>query len=199
MRIGIMGGTFNPIHNAHLMLAELAREEYKIDKLLFMPSGNPPHKQEEKPVPAEHRGEMCRLAIEDNPDFLYCDYEINKSELSYTANTLEYFKNKYPKDELYFIIGGDSLCALETWYKPEKILAFCTILVFERSGVCESTTAEIARLAEKYGANIKLIHAPKFDISSSQIRERIAGGKTVRYMIPAEIIDYINEHKLYRE
>lgn len=199
MRIGIMGGTFNPIHNAHLMLAELAREEYKIDKLLFMPSGNPPHKQEEKPVSAVHRGEMCRLAIADNPNFLYCDYEINKNELSYTANTLEHFKNNYPDDEIYFIIGGDSLFALETWHKPEKILSLCTLLVFERSGVCDSTTAEIKRLIDKYKADIRLIHAPKFDISSSQIRERIADGKTVRYMIPAEIIDYINEHKLYRE
>jgi len=197
MRIGIMGGTFNPVHNAHLLLGEMAREEYDIDSLLFMPGGNPPHKS--GVISCEHRENMCRLAISDNPDFELCDYEIKKDSYSYTVETLEYFKKERPDDELFFIIGGDSLFSFEKWYCPERILELATILVFERSGAGEDTEAEIRRLNEKYGADIRLIHAPKFDISSSQIRDRIRNKKTVRYMLPQSVIEYIDKHNLYRE
>lgn len=199
MRIGIMGGTFNPIHNAHLLLGELAKEEYKIDRLLFMPGGNPPHKRDKQIVSAEHRMNMCRLAIEDNPDFTLCDYEIKKDGYSYTVETLEHFKKTYPDDELFFIIGGDSLFAFEKWYCPEKILTLTTLLVFDRTGSGEDISAEIDRLKKKYNADINLIHAPKFDISSSGIRERIKEGKTVRYMTASSVIDYIEKHGLYKD
>ena len=197
MNICIMGGTFSPIHNAHLLIAQLAKEEFAIDRLLFMPSGNPPHKRDRHIIASEHRAEMVRIAISDNPQFELCDYEIEKKSYSYTSETLEYFKNKYPNDRLYFIIGGDSLAAFETWHRPEKILSLADILVFERSGYCDDTEKSTEHLNKKYNANIHLIHAPKFDISSSMIRERLAEGKTVKYMLPDGVIDYIYKNSLY--
>lgn len=198
MRIGIMGGTFNPIHNAHLLMGELAREEYGIDRLLFMPGGNPPHKRDIEVTDVLHRAQMCRLAIADNPNFMFCGYEAEKDGFSYTSETLEYMQSKYPSDEIFFIIGSDSLFALESWHEPEKILSLCTLLVFCREESRGDTQNEIDRLSEKYNARIRLIHAPKFDISSSQIRERLERGKSVRYMIPAAVIEYIGENGLYR-
>lgn len=197
MRIGIMGGTFNPIHNAHLLLGEIAREEYRIDTLLFMPDGNPPHKRDIYITPAVHRERMCCLATANNPDFTVCDYETQKTGFSYTSETLEYMTQTYPSDEIFFIIGSDSLFALETWHEPEKILNLCTLLVFCRGESRSDTQSEIDRLTEKYGARIFLIHAPLFDISSSQIRERIAHGKSVRYMVPDAVLEYIRENGLY--
>lgn len=197
MNICIMGGTFNPIHNAHLLLAELAEEEFRIDRMLFMPSGNPPHKRNKHIIPSQYRADMVRLAIADNPGFEFCDYEINKKGYSYTAETLEYFKKKYPDDKLFFIIGGDSLSAFETWYMPDKILELAAILVFERRGYCGDTQKAVDSLKQKYNAQIYLIHAPMFDISSSIVRERLAEGKTVKYMVHDKVIDYIKENSLY--
>ena len=125
MKIGIMGGTFNPIHNAHLLIAEMAREEYGLDRVIFITDGNPPHKSAN--VTAKQRFEMTHIAIADNSAFEEDDFEINRSEKSYTVNTLGYLKEKYPNDDLFFIIGEDSLNDFDKWYKPDKILEiFCT-------------------------------------------------------------------------
>ena len=120
MKIGIMGGTFNPIHNAHLLIAEMAREEYGLDRVIFITDGNPPHKSAN--VTAKQRFEMTHIAIADNSAFEEDDFEINRSEKSYTVNTLGYLKEKYPNDDLFFIIGEDSLNDFDKWYKPDKIL-----------------------------------------------------------------------------
>lgn len=198
MKIGIMGGTFNPIHNAHLMIAEFAREQFGLDCVWFMTSGNPPHKRNLTIVDAHIRQEMVSLAIDKNPYFKVCDYEVERREYSYTANTLSEFSQRYPDDEFFFIIGSDSLCQLNTWYKPEIIARLCTILVFSREG-----NHGLEQIAEKYrhsiGADIRIIGAPIFDISSSLIRARVKEGRSIRYMVCDEVNEYIRRHGLYKQ
>jgi nicotinate-nucleotide adenylyltransferase len=189
-----MGGTFNPVHNAHLLIAEAAREEYDLDRVIFMTSGNPPHKSET--TSARHRFNMTHIAIEGNNCFSDDDFEISRAEKSYTVHTLEYLKEKYPKDELFFIIGEDSLEDLPKWYKPEKILEMCTLLVFARK-TRETLAGTLKIMRGRFGENIFPISAPIIHLSSTDIRERIRDTKTVRYMIPDRVMEYIKEHKLY--
>ncbi len=194
MRTGIMGGTFNPVHNAHLMIAELAREEYGLDRVIFITSGNPPHKS--ALVDARHRFNMTRLAIDGNRTFSDDDFEINRGEKSYTVHTLEYLKNKYPNDKLFFIIGEDSLNDLPKWYEPQRILTMASLLVFPRKSK-ESLMVTLQEMRKRYGGDILPIDAPVMGISSTDIRKRISDNKTARYMIPDKVLGYIEENGLY--
>ena len=196
MKIGIMGGTFNPIHNAHLLIAEMAREEYGLDRVIFITDGNPPHKSAN--VTAKQRFEMTHIAIADNSAFEEDDFEINRSEKSYTVNTLGYLKEKYPNNDLFFIIGEDSLNDFDKWYKPDKILEMCSLLVFPRKSL-KSLTETIKAVKEKMNGRILPISAPVFRISSTDIRNRVKNGQTVRYMLPENVRDYINKYHLYKE
>ena len=194
MKTGIMGGTFNPPHNAHLLIAELAREQYGLDRVIFITSGNPPHKSDF--ADAKDRFQMARLAIEGNNAFFDDDFEINREEKSYTVHTLEYLTKKYPSDELFFIIGEDSLCDLPKWYEPQKILGMAKILVFPRKSQ-ESLNCSLNRVCESFDGEILPIDAPVIEISSTDIRNRIKNGKTVKYMLPDEVLRYIEENNLY--
>ena len=196
MRTGIMGGTFNPVHNAHLLIAELAREEFKLDRIIFMTGGNPPHK--DGAISPQHRFNMTHIAIEGNERFIDDDFEINRPEKSYTVNTLEYLKEKYPDDELFFIVGEDSLEDLPTWYEPESILEMCSLLVFPRKSR-ETLMGTLNKMTDKFGKRILPISAPVIGLSSTDIRKRIRDGKTVKYMIPDRVIEYIKQHNLYGE
>lgn len=193
-RLGIMGGTFNPPHNAHLLIAELAREQYALDRVIFIVGGNPPHKKSE--VEAIHRLNMTRLAIEGNGHFTDDDFEVKSDAKSYTVHTLEYLKDKYPSDELFFIIGEDSLADLSKWYMPEKITEMSALLVFPRKSKT-TLLGTLKKMRERYGENIFPIDAPVMEISSTNIRGRIKDGKTVRYMLPDKVIGYIEENDLY--
>lgn len=194
MKTGIMGGTFNPVHNAHLLIAENALEQYKLDRIIFITSGNPPHKIDF--LDASHRFSMTRLAIQDNDKFIDDDFEINRAEKSYTVDTLEYLKGKYPQDELFFIIGEDSLCDLPLWREPNRILSMASILAFPRKSM-ETLDKTIEIMRGKYGNNIFIIDAPIFEISSTDIRRRLKDKRTVRYMVPDRVIQYIEENRLY--
>lgn len=194
MKIGIMGGTFNPPHNAHLLIAELAREQYGLDRVIFVTGGNPPHKS--GAVNAEHRFNMTRLAIAGNDDFTDDRFEIDRTEKSYTVHTLKYLKDAYPSNELFFIIGEDSLNDFGKWYKPREILGMTSLLVFPRKSMT-SLTAAIDAARMEYGGGIYPIDAPVLMLSSTDIRERIKNGKTVRYMMPDRVIEYIKENGLY--
>lgn len=196
MKTGIMGGTFNPVHNAHLLIAEMAREEYGLDRIIFITGGNPPHKTSN--ISAEHRFKMTHLAIEDNKYFEDDDFEIRRSEKSYTLHTLKYLKDKYPQDELFFIIGEDSLADLPKWYKTDEILGLCSLLVFARKSH-ETFLGTLNEMREKYKGNIHPISAPIMEISSTDIRNRIRDTKTVRYMLPDKVLAYIRENHLYEE
>ena len=193
-KIGIMGGTFNPVHNAHLIMARYAKEQYGLDDIIFMTSGNPPHKKNMDMPDAKVRHEMLKAAIENDADFIADDYEVNLKEYSYSVNTLRHLKKLYPDDSIYFIIGGDSLCDFPKWYKPQEILSLCTLLVYPRK---TDTEAVINKTKEMYGGDIFLINSPEIEISSTEIRKRLAEGKSVRHMIPDSVLEYIRKNKLY--
>ncbi len=193
MKIGIMGGTFDPIHNAHITIAKRAKEQFTLNKVIFMPSGNPPHKSEitDKNI----RFDMVKLAIKD--EFEISDYEIKKEEFSYTLNTLKHFHTIYPDDELYFIIGEDSLNDIYKWYKPKEILSMCNLLVFPRISKTD-TLQKAQEVMMNLGGNIQIIDAPITQISSTQIRAMLKENKNVDNMLPKEVLKYINENNLYR-
>lgn len=195
MKIGLMGGTFDPIHNMHIALAKSAAAECGLDRVIFMTAGNTPHKS--GVTDAAARYEMTRLAVEDIPEFSASDYEVNLTGYSYSVNTLKYLKGKYPDDEICFIIGEDSLSYIESWYRPEEIARLCTLLVYPRTS--EKTLLTLAdRVRKRLGAKIVCINAPVLDISSTEIRERLKAGGDVSDMVCERVLKYINENNLYK-
>ena len=198
-KIGIMGGAFDPIHYGHLLIAESAASQYELEEVWFMPTGHSPHKTKQYITEANHRCKMVQLAIEDNPRFLLSRLEIESTETNYTYRTLEILTKQYPDTDFYFILGGDSLKNFESWRKPEQILKLAYVLAAVRDNV-EGTEflEQIAYLNEKYQAKgIFPLNTPNFSVSSHRIRELIGEGKTVRYMIPENVREYIKRYKLY--
>ena len=198
-KIGIMGGTFNPIHYGHLLLAEQAKEVFDLDEVLFIPSGNPYMKDTLPVLDAEIRAHMTVLAIEDNPCFRMSSIELGKTGPTYTYETLEALKAENPDCTYYFIVGADSLLTMETWKNPERIFQNCVVAASVRGTGTEDKIRKIAtHLIYEYQADIHILPARFFDISSSEIRGRISGGKSVRYMLPEKVLDYIYDNKLYQ-
>ena len=184
-KIGILGGTFNPIHNGHIEIARRAREQYGLEKVIFLTSGNPPHKQNTKVLDAKIRHIMVKRAISPFDGFQACDWEVRREEPSYTRDTLLYFKEVYPSVEFYFIIGGDSLKDFDKWYMPKEILRLCTLLVYDRkNGVLESDFA-------------KRILGGKIDISSCEIREDVKNGRNIDSKVPKCVCEFIKRNELY--
>ena len=199
-KVGIMGGTFNPIHNGHLILAEHAREYCSLDEILFIPSGNSYMKDYEQIPDGETRISMTALAIANNPYFALSAMEVERKGPTYTCETLAELKKLHPETEYYFIVGTDNLFSIETWWKPEEILACCTLIVAARGAKDESAILKkAADLKEKYNARIILLPERKFDISSTEIREKIKRGESVRYLLPDKVITYIEKNRLYKE
>lgn len=199
-KIGIMGGTFNPIHIGHLLLAENAREHFALDEILFIPSGYSYMKNETEVADKQMRLEMTRLAIEDNPSFTLSSIEVDRAGNTYTCETLKALKEREPENEFYFIVGADSLFSMETWRQPEDIFGQCIILAAVRDDKDKDDIREQMKyLEEKYGANIRQIPFSDIAISSTDIRKKISEGRSVRYMVPDRVISYIEAHDLYRE
>lgn len=201
MKIGIMGGTFDPIHKGHLMLGEYAYKQYQLDKVWFMPNGTPPHKDNAKiGSEAEVRMQMVQLAIKDNPVFELQTYEITNKDVNYSYKTMEHFSEIYPNDEFYFIIGADSLFAIERWVKPERLLKTCVILAACRDDKnTEEMLEQIAYLNGKYESDIRLLSTPHVDVSSSEIRSLLQDEESIRELVPEEVFLYIKENGLYKE
>ena len=200
-KIGIMGGTFDPIHIGHLILAEKAYEQFKLDKVRFMPAGNPPHKKNRTGrATDEQRVEMVKRAISSNPHFELCLAEMNADGYSYTYRTLERFKEENPDEEYYFIIGADSLFDFETWREPGRICQSCTLVVATRNQTSnEHLDAAMAHLKEKFDGTFLKLDTPNLDISSHHIRQWIEEKRTIRYYVPDSGIDYIEEHQMYKD
>ncbi len=195
---GIMGGTFNPVHNGHLILAESAYEQFHLDTVVFLPSGNPPHKADISYIDATQRCKMVELAIRDNSHFEMSMEEVLRPGITYTSETLTAMKNNDPNSELFFIIGADSLFSFETWYRPDVICRQCTILVATREGHdSKDVETKIDQLRDMFEADIFRIISPDFDISSRIVRERIASHRSIRYFVPIEVEEYIRENGLY--
>lgn len=200
MKIGIMGGTFDPIHIGHLLLGEFAYENFHLDEIWFLPNGNPPHKTtDESGVSLDDRIEMVKLATDDVPYFRMNLYEASSKKHSYTYSTMRALREMYPEHEFFFILGADSLFSIEQWKNFREIFPSCTILAAMRDDKdTESMQAQIRYLNEKYGADIRLLQAPLVEISSTTIRRRAETGLSIRYMVPDVVSEYIQSNALYK-
>lgn len=196
-KYGIFGGSFNPIHYGHLMICEYIKEEMGLDKVIFIPTGNPPHKDLE--VSAKDRYEMVKTAISPNPDFEISDIETTRVKLSYTVDTIRELKEIYKEEKLYFIIGLDTLFQLKTWKKIEDLSSEIEFVVAKRPGYLdeEKINREIKYLKENFGTKIILVQTPLYEISSTDLRDRIKKGKSLRYLIPKKVLNYIEESEFY--
>ena len=198
-RVGIMGGTFNPIHLGHLIIAEAAYEAYNLDEVLFVPSGVSYMKDQSEILDAKKRVHMTGLAIEDNPHFALSTIEIDRDGNSYSYETLETLRKQNPDTEYFFLVGSDTLFALETWKHPEILLPSCTILVAVRDGVPMEKMQEHAKyLEEKFGGSIRLLTTPNIEISATDIRNRLSQNRNVKYFVPDSVLDFINKYDLYK-
>ena len=200
-KVGIMGGTFDPIHIGHLILAEKAYEQFDLEKVLIMPSGNPPHKKDRKGLRSiEERVEMVRRAVNGNPHFEVSLIESIDAGYSYTNNTLSQLKKINPNTEYFFIMGADSLFNFEQWREPAEICEKCTLVAAVRDNISHTKLDnQIAHLKEKLGANIKKLETYNIDISSQMIRQLIKEEKTIKYYVPDLVIEYIEEKGIYKE
>ncbi len=201
MKVGIMGGTFDPIHNAHIMLAEYAFREYQLDEVWFMPNGNPPHKQNQKGrTDVGVRAEMVRLAIAGKNSFRLEEYEVHRKEISYSYETMEHFREIYPGHHFYFIIGADSLFSIENWVHPERLLTTCTILAACRAGVnrYDIMKEKIVELNQKYQSDIRLLITPVMGTASQDIRQRCKDRQSIAEDVPKAVEEYIIRHHLYQ-
>lgn len=197
-KIGIMGGTFNPIHNAHLMMAQAAYEQYGLDEVWFMPSKNPPHKEKENIVSDEHRSRMIMAAIDSVPYFSFSDMELKREGITYTSDTVRLLKEAYPKDEFYFILGGDSLEYLHKWHEPTEIMKYCTILAAPRGCMTVEDTARLCQeRQEEIGGKILPIKMELVSISSERIRDTLQKGEDIIGICPDKVLRYIRLHGLY--
>ena len=195
-RFGIMGGTFNPIHLAHIYIAYEAKEALELDKVIFLPSGNPPHKKGNKIIDAKYRFDMVKYAIQDYEGFTIDDYEIKNSGYSYTCDTLMYYKNE--DIEIYFISGADSFMDIEKWKNPDVVLSNCVFVTFNRGQYKkEELILQKEYLEKKYKAKIVLLDIVNMDISSTMIRKRIKDSKRVDFFLPEKVLNYIQDNNLY--
>ena len=196
-KTGLLGGTFDPIHNAHLFMGQLCADALGLDRVIYIPSGITPHK-DVVTTDAKCRYEMVKLAIADNPLFCVSDYETTKQTPSYSVETVKHFKELYPDDELVFIFGEDSLDYVDTWYKAEELLSLCSFAVIARGGFESDIDAKIDYLKEKFSAVIYNITSPELEISSRFVRDMIFQGRSVKYLVPEAVLEFINEQKMYR-
>ena len=199
-RVGIMGGTFDPIHIGHLILGESAYHQFALDRILFMPSGNPPHKKHrDGGASNEERVEMVRRAIASNDHFELSLEEMHEQGYIYTKETLRRLTETHPDTDYYFILGADSLVNFETWNGPQEICRLCTIVVAVRDHMpVLELDKKIAYLKEKYQADIRKLESLNIDISSRTIRSWAAEGRSCRYYVPEAVIEYMKEQKIYQ-
>jgi len=196
VRIGLLGGTFNPPHIGHLVCATHALAGLELDRVLLVPVHEPPHKAAEADPGVEHRVELCRRAVAGNEqlDVSLVDAEVPGP--SFTVDTLSRLHDRCPGDQLTFIVGGDMAFSLPTWREPEAILELAELGIAEREGVRRADIVE--RLSYLGTDNVRFFHMPRLDISSSQIRRMVAAGGPIRYLVPDAVADYIEREGLYR-
>jgi nicotinate-nucleotide adenylyltransferase len=192
MRLGIFGGTFNPIHLGHLIIAQESLSQFQLDKIIFVPSAIPPHKSLRVLAPAKHRLQMTKLAISGNPQFAVSDLELKRKEKSYTIETIKTFKKIFgPQTELNFIIGSDALLEIYTWKNADELFDLCWFLVAPRAGF------DINLLDMKSKKRVKLIAMEPVNISASEIRNRISNQLPFRYFLPEKVYKYLLETSVY--
>lgn len=200
MRVGILGGTFDPIHTGHLILAETAYDAAELDRVLLMPTGRSYFKDGQKVTDPQTRLQMTRLAAAGTTHLAVSDMETNRPGRTYTADTVEELHKAYPEDELFYIVGADTLIQMHSWWRPERVFMLAHILVATRQDETDTVglAREIERLKAQYGARITLLPVRNIEISSTDIRERAAAGRSIHFLVPDAVERYIKEHGLYR-
>lgn len=199
-KYGIMGGTFDPIHYGHLVIANEVLSLFELDKIIFIPTGTPPHKVVKGLTSSYHRYMMTQFATMTNPDFDVSDIETTKSTVSYTIDTIRKLISGNEEDQFYFITGTDAVLELPAWKNTSEILSMCTFIAVNRPGyVVEGLDKKIKAITDKYGGEIFITKAPQLHISSTDIRNRIAEKKPVKYLLPETVEQYILKNGLYKE
>jgi len=198
-KVGIMGGTFDPIHLGHLVVANEVLNIYNLDEIIFIPAGNPPHKKG-MGASSWDRYLMATMAVLSNDKFTVSDMEIKNPAKSYTLNTLRELTNKYLDTEFYFITGTDAVIDLPNWHEPEKLLNLCKFIAVSRPGISkERAESKIAEINSEFNGNIELLQVPMLQISSTDIRDRFNRGISAKYLLPESVEQYIIKNNLYLE
>lgn len=214
MRTGLLGGSFNPVHNAHLRIAEEALAACLLDRVIFIPAADPPHKPLAGNVSFEHRSTMVRLAIAGHPGFEMSTIEAERGGKSYSIDTIRTYRERQPEEELFFIIGGDSFMEIGTWHRYDEIFRSCNLVVVERPG-CPVTNrldalpeavrgeftleSETGRLKHYSGMALIFITGAPLDISSTEIRRLAAGGADLTRYVPHDVAEYISQQRIYHQ
>jgi nicotinate-nucleotide adenylyltransferase len=201
MRVGIFGGTFDPVHTGHLILAEQAREQGQLHEVWFIPAPRPPHKDEPLLTRFEQRVEMLALALAGNPAFRIDELEKERSGPSYTVDTLAELRRRHPAHEFFLLVGSDTLVDLPHWYEPIRVLEQAGLLVMARPGSAVLTAEQLRaqlHLSAEVPLRLQIIETPLIDISSRDLRRRAAQDRSLRYFLPRSVECYIHEKKLYR-
>lgn len=197
MRLGVFGGTFDPIHHGHLVAAEEVRAQLALDKVLFVPAGLPPHKLDNDISPAQHRVAMIQLAIASNPGFGLSRVDVEREGPCFTVDTLALLQREWGEEaELYFIMGMDSLSEILTWKDPQRLIRLARIVVVGRPGFLADMEA-LEQALPGAAQHIQIVDAPRFEVSSSDIRRRVREGLPIRYQVPTAVEAYIREYGLY--
>ncbi|WP_169976574.1 nicotinate-nucleotide adenylyltransferase [Tautonia rosea] len=199
MRLGLFGGTFDPIHLGHLILAESCREALALDEVWFVVAGQPPHKGGDRTAVAD-RIEMVRIAIAGHPNFTVSEVEANSPGPHYTYQTLEATARDRPDDHLFFLIGGDSLVDLPTWREPGLVMELATVVAVGRAGFAEPSADQMRPILERAprARPIERVNAPQIEIASRDLRRRVAEGRSIRYLVPRGVEAFIKARNLYR-
>ncbi len=201
MRLGIFGGTFDPVHYGHLLLAECCREQCRLDAVWFLPASVPPHKRDRQLTPAPERIEMLNLAIAGHPAFSVCSYETDRGGINYSVDTLTHIQEEDAGRELFFLMGEDMLLDLPYWRQPERVCELALPVVVHRSGMapldfnCLTTVTAPQRIEEIRNHQVEM---PEIGLSSSEIRCRVAAGESIRFQTPRAVEKYIETHRLYK-
>lgn len=198
-RVGIMGGTFDPIHIGHLVIAEAAREQLALSEVIFIPAAQPPHKAGREVAPAGHRLHLVQLATESNPFFRVLDVEMKREGPSYSYDTLRALVETHGESTaFYFIVGGDEMNTILTWHRISELFALCRFAAARRQGAPLSLLEVRERLGEEVLARIHSVQAPELEISSTDIRRRLREGRSIRYLVPEKVEAYICKEGLYQ-
>ncbi|HBT20334.1 MAG TPA: nicotinic acid mononucleotide adenylyltransferase [Peptococcaceae bacterium] len=197
--LGIMGGTFDPIHYGHLVTAEEARCQFDLDAVIFVPSGKPPHKKNYRVSDAKHRYLMTVLAVVTNPFFDVSRTEIDREGYSYTIDTVREFREKYPNTEIFFITGADAILEILTWKKVEEVMDHCRFIAATRPGYnLNDLDKKFKTIMPEYSSRIQTIEVPALAISSTDIRRRVANNMSIKYLVPEAVEQYILKNNLYK-
>jgi nicotinate-nucleotide adenylyltransferase len=197
MRLGIYGGTFDPIHYGHLLLADRCREELQLDEVWFIPAGVSPHKVGKLLTPGKARVQMVEFAVSGFPEFRVSKIELERTGPSYTVQTLEQLRAADPARELFLLMGADSAAELSTWREPQRILELAQVVAVNRAGE-KPDLSNIEPLCQAVGRHIRVVEMPAVDFSSSEIRTRVAAGRSIRFLTPRPVEMYIRANRLYQ-